>query len=130
MKIGLNVVRVAVAGEFFSFGPMGFEPKPRQGQRPPTLIGGFAEKAVRRAARYDGWFGYVTSPDDVRYFACCLQKFREEAGTIEDPFQMTAIYLGAPDRSELDALEGGRTGPARGHALAYQPCSAADRAEP
>ena len=45
-------------GEFFSFAPVMFEPKPVQQPRPPILIGGESDAALRRAARLgDGWIG-------------------------------------------------------------------------
>jgi probable F420-dependent oxidoreductase len=110
-------------GEFFSFGPMGFEPKPVQSPRPPMLIGGFSEAALRRAARYDGWFGHVTGADDVRYFTTELRRFRAEYGRGDEPFEVAAIYLGAPGPTELAAMEAAglqrvvvtpwRTGPER-----------------
>ncbi|UCE84844.1 MAG: TIGR03619 family F420-dependent LLM class oxidoreductase, partial [Deltaproteobacteria bacterium] len=43
-------------GEFFSFDPVMFEPKPIQKPWPPLHIGGESEAALRRAARLgDGW---------------------------------------------------------------------------
>jgi probable F420-dependent oxidoreductase len=45
-------------GEFFSFDEVVFEPKPVQQPRPPILVGGESNAALRRAARHgDGWLG-------------------------------------------------------------------------
>ncbi len=45
-------------GEFFSFADVVFEPKPVQQPRPPILVGGESNAALRRAARLgDGWLG-------------------------------------------------------------------------
>jgi probable F420-dependent oxidoreductase len=45
-------------GEFFSFDEVVFEPKPVQQPRPPILVGGESNAALRRAARLgDGWLG-------------------------------------------------------------------------
>ena len=45
-------------GEFFSFPPVAFEPKPVQRPHPPVLVGGESKAALRRAARdADGWIG-------------------------------------------------------------------------
>jgi alkanesulfonate monooxygenase SsuD/methylene tetrahydromethanopterin reductase-like flavin-dependent oxidoreductase (luciferase family) len=83
---------------------MGFAPKPVRPGRPPTLIGGFADAALRRAARYDGWCGYVSGAAEVTQSRSRLERFRDEAGTSDRPFEMVAVHLGAPDREELDAL--------------------------
>lgn len=46
--------------------PVGFEPKPIQSPRPPILVAGTTEPALRRAARLgDGWIGPHHEPDDV-----------------------------------------------------------------
>ena len=45
-------------GEFFDFAEVAFEPKPVQQPRPPVLVGGESDAALRRAARLgDGWIG-------------------------------------------------------------------------
>jgi probable F420-dependent oxidoreductase len=85
-------------GEFFDFGPMGFQPKPIQ--RPmPIHIGGGAGPAVRRAGRLgDGWYGM---PDDR---PAILEEL-EQAGRAGAPFEFSTITLQGPmPMEELQAL--------------------------
>lgn len=85
-------------GEFFDFGPMGFQPKPVQ--RPmPIHIGGGAGPAVRRAGRLgDGWYG---DPKDI-------PAIREElaaAGRADVPFEFSSLApLGTIPVGELEGL--------------------------
>ncbi|MEM9255399.1 MAG: LLM class F420-dependent oxidoreductase [Pseudomonadota bacterium] len=49
---------VSHAGEFYTFDPVMFEPKPIQRPAPPVHIGGESAAALRRVASLgDGWFG-------------------------------------------------------------------------
>ena len=53
-------------GKYVSFKDVAFEPKPCQKPHPPIWIGGDAEPALRRAARYAcGWVPWLTSPEDI-----------------------------------------------------------------
>jgi len=76
-------------GDFFDFGPMGFQPKPVQ--RPmPIHIGGGAGPAVRRAGRLgDGWYG---NPADIP----AIKKELESAGRADAPFEFSTITLSGP----------------------------------
>jgi probable F420-dependent oxidoreductase len=52
-------------GRFYDFPPSGFEPKPVQKPRPPLLIGGYGERALRRCVEVgDGWFGSGQAPEE------------------------------------------------------------------
>lgn len=85
-------------GEFFNFGPLGFQPKPVQ--RPmPIHIGGGAGPAVRRAGKLgDGWYG---DPADLP----AIREALAEAGRADVPFEATTITLGGPvSRDQLAAL--------------------------
>lgn len=86
-------------GEFFDFGPIGFEPKPLQRPRFPIHVGGQSRAAVRRAAALgDGWYGTV----DLSHFAM-VREALEEAGRADDRFELSAITLeGAPSRARID----------------------------
>src|SRR5581483_7898323 len=54
-------------GEFFSFPPVAFEPKPVQRPRPRIHVGGESHAALRRAARFgDGWLSMEQTPETVR----------------------------------------------------------------
>jgi probable F420-dependent oxidoreductase len=53
-------------GKYVSFKDVAFEPKPIQKPHLPIWIGGDAEPALKRAARYaSGWFPWLTSPTDI-----------------------------------------------------------------
>jgi probable F420-dependent oxidoreductase len=83
-------------GEFFDFGPMGFQPKPLQ--RPmPIHIGGGAGPAITRAARLgNGWYG---NPADIP----AIQAQLREAGREGEPFEFSTITL--QGRVPIDQLE-------------------------
>ncbi len=57
--------RVSHDGEFDSFGPIGFSPKPLNG-RIPVWVGGHTKPAFRRAAKYgDAFHAAFTEPDEL-----------------------------------------------------------------
>jgi probable F420-dependent oxidoreductase len=74
-------------GEFFNFGPLGFQPKPIQ--KPlPILIGGATPPAERRAGKLgNGWHGPASSIPAIR-------KHLADAGRAHEPFQFSTITLG------------------------------------
>jgi len=74
-------------GEFHSFGPARFEPKPATAGGPPILVGGESEIALRRAAAFgDGWCGRLHTPDTMRAHVDRLAAMRREAGRGDAPF--------------------------------------------
>lgn len=53
-------------GKYVSFKDIAFEPKPVQKPHLPIWIGGDADSALKRAARYaSGWFPWLTPPADI-----------------------------------------------------------------
>jgi probable F420-dependent oxidoreductase len=53
-------------GKYVSFGDVAFEPKPIQQPHLPIWIGGDADAALRRAAKYaSGWWSFLTPPDKL-----------------------------------------------------------------
>lgn len=59
-------------------------PKPAQKPRPPLLIGGYADKVLRRAAvTGDGWLTYFYTPEGFTRSWSKIRGFAEEAG--KDP---------------------------------------------
>ncbi|HVX18819.1 MAG TPA: TIGR03619 family F420-dependent LLM class oxidoreductase [Acidimicrobiales bacterium] len=84
-------------GDFFDFGPLGFEPKPLQ--RPlPIHIGGGGPPALRRAAQLgDGWYGETHVIPEI-------ERLRAEAGRADLPFEYSTISLGTVSNEELAAL--------------------------
>ena len=53
-------------GKYVAFKDLAFEPKPLQKPHLPIWIGGDAEPALKRAARYaSGWSPFLTKPEDI-----------------------------------------------------------------
>jgi probable F420-dependent oxidoreductase len=53
-------------GQFVSFHDVAFDPKPVQKPHLPIWIGGDADAALRRAARFaTGWIPFLTAPQDI-----------------------------------------------------------------
>jgi probable F420-dependent oxidoreductase len=68
-------------GRFYEFPPSGFEPKPVQKPRPPLLIGGYGQAALRRCVEIgDGWFGGSQAPSQTAEIVASLQRRRADAG--------------------------------------------------
>jgi probable F420-dependent oxidoreductase len=56
----------AFDGEYVSFSDVVFEPKPVRRPHPTVWIGGDADAALRRAARFgDGWAPWLTQPNEI-----------------------------------------------------------------
>jgi probable F420-dependent oxidoreductase len=91
-------------GRFYKVPRQGFEPKPVQKGRPRTLIGGFAPAALARAARYDGWYGYIDTAEDVKRYVAALLAERVKIGRAGEPFEYAAVHLGAPSRADVEAI--------------------------
>jgi probable F420-dependent oxidoreductase len=77
-------------GEFFSFGPVAFEPKPVQQPWPPVHVGGESPAALRRAARVgEGWVGMGHTPDSAAPLVATLRRLRDDAGRSHLPFEVS-----------------------------------------
>src|SRR5215218_3056404 len=84
--------RPSFAGEHYQLPEMGFEPKPVQEPRPPFLIGGSSEAALRRAARYgDGWYGGQEPPEQAATVVAELRRLRTEYERADAPFEITVL---------------------------------------
>jgi probable F420-dependent oxidoreductase len=80
---------IAHEGEFFTFQPVGFLPKPVQQPWPPMLIGGDSPAAMRRAAMLgDGWIPMQQTLETLPGNLERIQKMRADAGR-DGPFQVT-----------------------------------------
>lgn len=85
--------RPSHGGRFYTLPEMGFEPKPVQRPRPPMLVGGDSEAALRRAARAgDGWYDGQQTPAQVAEIVERLRELRAEYGRPADEhFEITVI---------------------------------------
>jgi probable F420-dependent oxidoreductase len=97
-------------GRFYSVAPTRFEPKPVQKPRPPVLVGGGSQAALRRAARWDGWYGVVGTVDGFKATRDRIEAYRREYGREGEPFQYVLVFhegmdcAGAPSREEIESL--------------------------
>ena len=65
--------------------------QPRPAERIPILVGGLSPVALRRAARYDGWVGDVSSTDDAVAVAGRLRDLRSVEGRDDRPTVVAAL---------------------------------------
>lgn len=92
-------------GEFHSFPPARFEPKPVQRPGPPIMIGGETDVAMRRAATVgDGWCARVHTPQSLREQLSKLHDLRRQAGRADQPFIVQCRILPEVTASEVRAL--------------------------
>ena len=91
-------------GEFYSFDPVYFEPKPVQKPGIPIEIGGASPGALRRAGTLgDGWIEIgAHSLDDVAAKIDTVMRHRKEAGREDLPFDITTGYGLAPDATSRE----------------------------
>jgi probable F420-dependent oxidoreductase len=83
---------IAHDGEFFSFPPVMFEPKPLQEPHPPVVVGGESERALRRAVRRgDGWIGMSHTPDTAAAQVRRLRALEDELGRDGPPVRATVM---------------------------------------
>ena len=93
---GLDLIRDLLRNEWVETdGPLFPTPRLTMSPRPttqvPILIGGMSEVALRRAARYDGWIGDVSSTEDAIGYATRLRELRAELGTEEQATVIAAL---------------------------------------
>jgi alkanesulfonate monooxygenase SsuD/methylene tetrahydromethanopterin reductase-like flavin-dependent oxidoreductase (luciferase family) len=81
-----------------------FGPRPANGKRPSVLIGGQADAAFRRAARYaDGWTLGGGTPDAFREGKAKLRDAWSAEGRDGEPRTMALFYFALGDSAEEDA---------------------------
>ncbi|MFL6060441.1 MAG: TIGR03619 family F420-dependent LLM class oxidoreductase [Marmoricola sp.] len=108
---GLELVRRLWSEEWVSSdGPLYPTPRLTMSPRPadpvPILVGGMSEVALRRAARYDGWIGDVSSTQDAIGYAAKLRAYRAEIG-IEEKATVVAALNDALTPEQFAAAEAG-----------------------
>ncbi len=91
-------------GEFFDFPAMQMEPHPSLPV--PVYTGGHSEPALRRAARWDGWFGAGPyTVDELTGHMERLNQIRREIGTADRPYGIIAGLWELPDIDTCKRLE-------------------------
>lgn len=96
------------AGEFYSFPPIGFEPKPVNGGV-PIWVGGNTEAAYRRTARFGSAFHAAFEPiDDVRTAWSRVRELAAEGGRDPDSLTLSVrLYLDPSGRMPAAKSIGG-----------------------
>ena len=79
-------------GEFYDLPPVKLNPVPTKPL--PILIGGFADAALKRAARNDGFMYAGGADDQLGTMLGKISAFRKEAGTQDKPFRIFATAMG------------------------------------
>ena len=92
-------------GQHFDFRPIGFRPKPVQRPRIPVHVGGRGSVSLRRAARFEGWYGSADTPEDAARIRGEIQAYRDELGTADNAFEFSILLFRAPDRAEIEAYQ-------------------------
>lgn len=79
-------------GEFFSFAPVAFEPKPVQKPWPRVHVGGESDAALFRAAHHgDGWIGMAHTVASIAAPLAKLRAARERLERSHEPFDVTVM---------------------------------------
>jgi len=83
-------------GEFHDFPPL--QMSPGTTKPVPVFIGGDSDAAFRRAAKHDGWLGLRYTEEQLPAVLEKIGKAREEAGTLDKPFDIwTAVLNPQPE---------------------------------
>lgn len=97
-------------GKYYKMPQTDFVPKPIQKPRPPFLIGGSVgpnKAPLRRAARWDGFYGVPSSPANARETMDIIDGYRAEIGRENEPFEYVMVFhqagdMPAPTISDLE----------------------------
>ncbi|AGP61223.1 hypothetical protein M271_49305 [Streptomyces rapamycinicus NRRL 5491] len=113
----LEVIRLLLTGDavdydgdFFKFS--GVRMAPPYDTDVPMYLGGESPRALRRAARYDGWFGAgpYDAPTAIERCAA-MRAARAEADTLDRPFECIVPLMDVPTKGEWEGMaEVGATG--------------------
>lgn len=103
----IEIIQGLTTGDYFEFHGEFYDiPKTKMAPAPsqpiPILIGGHAEAALRRAARYDGWMHGGGDPAELDGLITRLKQLREEEGRADDPFEIHVISV---DGFTLDGIK-------------------------
>jgi len=105
----IEIIRGLTTGDYFEFHGEFYDiPKTKMTPAPteplPILIGGHADAALRRAARNDGWM-HGGGTDELDDLLVKLNRYREEEGTTDKPFEIHVISLDAFTVDGIKRLE-------------------------
>lgn len=102
----IEIVRGLTTGDYFEFHGEFYDiPKTKMTPAPtqpiPILVGGHADAALRRAARYDGWMHGGGAPEELDALITRLTQIRAEDGRT-GPFEIHVISI---DGFTLDGVK-------------------------
>ena len=93
-------------GDHFQVAACHLDPKPRQDPHVPIIVGGHADVALRRAARYgDGWYGFQLTPEDTIPIFAKLDEYLAAEG--RDPAGFRRVVT--PTRNDPETLDSFRS---------------------
>jgi probable F420-dependent oxidoreductase len=88
-------------GRFYRFDEVRMAPAPDR--RVEIRVGGHSRRALRRAARYDGWIAVALPPDEMEELVTYAQKERQRIGRVHERFDvMVTHFPSGPGREEYD----------------------------
>lgn len=90
-------------GEFYDLPPLTMTPAPSK--MPMILCGGESKAALRRAARLDGWLGVAYDFDEIPGVLEGVREAREDAGTLDRPFEIVLAVKGGATPDQISELE-------------------------
>ena len=92
IRLVLGGGMVEFHGEFYDFDRLQMSPAPTE--EVPFYVGGHTEVALRRAARIgDGWTSAMMTRDELAETIARLDKYREEYGRADRPFEFSAVCV-------------------------------------
>jgi probable F420-dependent oxidoreductase len=124
MEEALALLKVAWAEEVTSFdgrwtryADLAQRPTPVQHPHPPLVLGGHADAALARAARFgDGWFGWELTPEQVATSIARLDEVRSQTPRAGEALEITVKPHQVPDASLVE-----RFAEVGAHRLVLQP---------
>ena len=91
-------------GEYYQLDPIKLCPVPSKPL--PILIGGHADAALKRAAKYgDGWMHAGGTLEDLKKMIDRINEFRKEFGRENEPFQIHALTADGFNPDGIKRLE-------------------------
>jgi alkanesulfonate monooxygenase SsuD/methylene tetrahydromethanopterin reductase-like flavin-dependent oxidoreductase (luciferase family) len=111
MDEAIDIVRGLMTGDYFEYRGEVFDLDPVKlcpvpSEPVPILVGGHSDAALRRAARRgDGWMHAGGDEEELDRLLERLQRFRDEEGTADKPFEIHVISMDAYTPDGVRRLE-------------------------